>query len=104
MVHKDPEARKQTRRASHLRIKFGMSPQEYVAILRKQKGVCAICRSKERSKNKRELSIDHDHVSGNTRGLLCHACNMGIGNLKDNKVLCYRAYRYLKKHERKNLK
>lgn len=102
MVHKDPEKRREHRRTQHLKAKYGLTPHDYVEILRKQKGVCAICRNKESSKNKRELSVDHNHTTGQIRGLLCHACNMGIGNLKDNKQLCKKASKYLRKHERKN--
>ena len=52
--------------------------------------VCSICGSKER------LHIDHCHITGNVRGLLCHYCNIGIGMFKDKPELLLKAIDYLK--------
>ena len=60
---------------------------------RKQEGRCAICG--EEPSTKRGLAIDHCHITGKVRGLLCHGCNIGIGSMKDSAVLLLKAIRYL---------
>jgi Recombination endonuclease VII len=58
-------------------------------MLAEQAGVCAICSLDL------PLSIDHDHVTGEVRGLLCSNCNLGIGNLRDDPEIIGSAIRYL---------
>ena len=66
---------------------------------KKQKGKCAICGKKEtRLSNQgkvRDLNIDHCHKKKKVRGLLCVACNVGMGQLKDDPELLRRAADYL---------
>jgi hypothetical protein len=76
---------------SHLRRTFGIEPAVYYAILDKQKNTCAICKSKP----KERLHVDHDHVSGKIRGLLCGNCNRAIGLLKDSPAIIRSAAGYL---------
>jgi hypothetical protein len=67
-----------------LRNKFNMTVDEYDEMLEKQKGVCAICGKSEVVKNQygiKRLAVDHNHITGKVRGLLCTHCNIGIGNL-----------------------
>src|SRR5690606_21109255 len=61
--------------------RYGMSRKELLALERKQKNLCALCRAKKK------LCVDHDHRTGRVRGLLCHACNTGIGQLRDDPTL-----------------
>jgi len=56
-----------------------------------QGGQCAIC-----SRVPTKLVVDHDHRSGRIRGLLCGPCNLGLGHLRDQPVLCERAADYLR--------
>src|SRR5438046_2462648 len=59
-------------REYNLRHEYGMEMSEYEALLRKQNNRCAICQEKPRgTKKARTLHVDHDHESGETRGLLC---------------------------------
>lgn len=51
---------------------YGLTPAQYEALLKRQGGKCAICRGKPKSKR---LAVDHDHDSGEVRGLLCSRCN-----------------------------
>lgn len=69
------------RRRSNYKTHFGISIDDYNEILLSQNGRCAIC---GKEPNGRLLSVDHDHVAGKVRGLLCHGCNVGIGYLGDN--------------------
>jgi hypothetical protein len=74
--------------------KFGLTVNEYEAQMIRQGGVCACCGSPPTAK--RRLAVDHDHVSGRLRGLLCHRCNLGIGSLGDSIEGVERALVYLR--------
>jgi hypothetical protein len=62
-----------------------------------QKGCCAICgvHQNERSDGK-DLAVDHDHETGEVRGLLCTNCNTGIGQLQEDPEVLLKAIEYLK--------
>jgi hypothetical protein len=80
-------------RAGHLRRKFGLTPEEYEARLAAQGGVCAIC---ERQPAKgRQLDIDHDHQTGEVRGLVCNSCNQGLGLFGEDTFRLMSAAAYL---------
>jgi hypothetical protein len=81
-------------RASKLRIKFGVTLEEYERLLVLQDGVCAIC--KRPCSSGRRLAVDHCHKTGMIRGLLCKACNTAIGFLDDSTHLLDRAMSYLR--------
>jgi hypothetical protein len=68
-----------------------MSPEEYSTMLNTQGGVCAICKGV----CTRALAVDHNHVTGKVRGLLCNNCNRGLGHLKDDVGLLRQAVMYL---------
>src|SRR6185437_14192734 len=59
--------------------KYGVTHDDYMEMLAKQNGVCAICNLPERSAKTAALSVDHDHSTGKVRGLLCVRCNAMIG-------------------------
>ena len=64
---------------------YGMSLEQYDKLLAAQNGGCAICGSKEaKTKRNGRFCIDHDHKTGELRGLLCAPCNRGIGLLADD--------------------
>jgi hypothetical protein len=73
----------------------------------KQKPMCKICgktvhKAPENSKDKQNQAvIDHDHKTGKLRGLLCHQCNVGIGNFKDSIDRLMNAILYLLKAKKK---
>ncbi len=81
---------------------FGMTVEAYDALLESQGGCCAICRRAEtrlnRSRKIRRMSVDHDHVTGKVRSLLCAACNNGLGSFRDDPVLLQAALDYIKSH------
>jgi len=72
-------------RSSRLRIYHKMSLDDYNNMLVSQNGVCAICGEKETRTIKgkiQPLSVDHNHITDQIRGLLCGNCNLALGNLR----------------------
>lgn len=85
--------------------KYGMLPWELELLLEKQRDLCAICNQPE-VKDGQLLSVDHCHVTGKNRELLCSLCNTGIGQFQDNPIYLEQAAAYLRKHAdtRRNLR
>jgi Recombination endonuclease VII len=79
--------------SKNLRSRYGISSEEYNKIFKQQGGVCIICGLPPR---KRSLHVDHNHETGEIRGLLCHLCNVGLGHFRDNPDLLERAANYLR--------
>jgi Recombination endonuclease VII len=71
---------------------YGISQADYDALLAKQGGRCAICR--KLPKNER-LCVDHCHLTGMIRGLLCRQCNFGLGSLGEDQRALVAALAYL---------
>lgn len=71
---------------------FGLSQQEYLALLAEQDSVCAMCDKPDPSN--RHLAVDHDHTTGEVRGLLCFPCNTFLGRYEQ---LAEAATDYLKR-------
>lgn len=69
---------------------FNLSKADYEAFLTKQQKLCAIC-----SGSMKPVCIDHCHTTGTIRGLLCRACNTGLGHLRDSVQLLKNALKYL---------
>jgi len=94
--------RHRERRLAEMRmINYKCSPADYQSMLIAQGGTCAICKSPEATKQKgrlRRLSVDHDHLTGRIRALLCGACNTGLGSLQHDPALLAAAVAYLDAH------
>ena len=65
-----------------------------IQLFIKQDGCCRICGKPEKDM-KRKLHLDHCHITGHIRGLLCNACNLLLGIAKDNVYTLQSAERYL---------
>jgi hypothetical protein len=79
---------------------YGLTEEQYQVQLRRQGGICALCRKPETAKGGfTRLGVDHDHSTGRPRGLLCISCNISIGcferGLKTKKLDPELARRYL---------
>ena len=70
--------------------RYGLTLQQFRAILARQGHACGICRRSDRP-----LCIDHDHVTGKVRGFLCRKCNFGLGCYEDNPSYTRAATAYL---------
>ena len=84
-------------RRSYLKRTFGITPEQYDEMLDAQGGGCAICRKPPRDDI--SLHVDHDHVTGELRKLLCFDCNAGIGKFRDDIELLQAAVAYLLDHD-----
>lgn len=62
---------------------YGMTIKDYNKLFTLQKGCCAIC-GKHQTECNKTLCVDHNHETGEVRGLLCHSCNVALGLLKED--------------------
>lgn len=71
--------------------RYGISLEEYDGLFKKQNGQCAVC-GKVSSKH---LYVDHDHITGKVRGLLCRDCNLALGFVHDDPKIILKLHDYL---------
>lgn len=84
---------------------FGITLQQYNALVIKQNNCCAICKMPEAIKQNgkvQDLAVDHDHQTGKVRELLCGNCNHALGKLKEDEDIILSMLEYIKKHKRLN--
>lgn len=98
------EQRRERYRREHAEInlksragRFGISIAHLEALIAEHDGRCAICSGP--CPSGRRLAVDHNHATGQVRGLLCANCNRGIGLLKDSALLAQAAADYLRRWE-----
>lgn len=85
--------------------KYNLLWEKYQEMIIKQSNLCAICgQSNSSGPLPGQLVVDHCHVSGKVRELLCDLCNRGLGSFKDDAELLNRAISYLKKHQQSETK
>lgn len=84
-------------RSRALGYRYGgrITQAEYEALLAQQGGGCAVCGQPETRKGGRHLAVDHDHETGEIRGLLCMRCNLALGRLRDDPSIWRKALAYL---------
>ena len=87
----------------NLQYRYGITLEEYNTILEEQNGECAVCgtddpkgRQSGRGKVK-GFYVDHNHETGEIRGLLCNNCNRSIGLFNDAPSILEKAVLYLRK-------
>lgn len=79
---------------NRLKSAYGLTVDQYEQMLHDQNYSCKIC-NKHKSKQNKNLSVDHCHKTGKIRGLLCDCCNRGIGLLRDDAKILQSAVSYL---------
>ena len=82
------------------KARFGITPKQYSELFIAQNEVCAICNRPESKKHNKSnrvqmLSVDHCHITGNIRGLLCQDCNIAIGYFRNDPARLQKAIEYL---------
>jgi hypothetical protein len=82
------------------KARFGITSEKYTEMLISQGGVCAICGQEETAQHNtsnrvQKLAVDHCHITGKIRGLLCQDCNRGISKFHDDPTILKNAIEYL---------
>jgi len=88
------------RRDVQLRSLYGITQADYDGLLALQYGRCAICGTTKPG-TRGTWRVDHDHQTGQVRGLLCDRCNLGIGYMQDDPDILIAAARYVMKGRQK---
>ena len=95
-------AHPEKRRNGYLKKTYGITIEKYKEMLAAQNFCCAICKNTTTGTT-RNWHIDHCHLTGVLRGLLCHHCNLMLGNAKDNPSTLRAAIEYLERAARPKL-
>lgn len=100
-IQKHREAYLQKHRFYHKKHAYGIDAKKFAKLYQDQAGQCAICgiRFPPLSKREKRIVVDHNHLTGEVRGLLCGQCNSAVGMAKESVYIVERLLLYLKKHE-----
>jgi hypothetical protein len=82
--------------------KYGLTEEGWAEILATQGGRCGICRTDVPGGRGERWHIDHCHETNRVRGLLCHNCNVGLGNFRDSPSILAAALDYLTRSNKEN--
>lgn len=93
---KNVEYTKQYMRKYSILKRYGMTWKQYSKLLEDQKQCCAICSVSQESLSYK-FHVDHNHVTGKIRGLLCSKCNVALGQLNEDINLFNKAINYLRR-------
>jgi hypothetical protein len=97
---KPGESKSEYWRRRHIGLRYGISPEQFEAKLAEQQQCCAVCGSDDPSRNNGNWSVDHDHVTGQVRGIVCHHCNILLGAARDDPAILRHAVAYLERYSR----
>lgn len=81
----------------HLKYNYGITLEKYKEMFAEQGGRCAICESDSPGGKGNYFHVDHNHETGEVRGLLCHHCNIFLGCAFDSVLILKAAIKYLEK-------
>ncbi len=87
--------RRDTKKRFWIEDRYGLTTEQFEALKTAQHNVCAICGTNRELGRGKELHVDHNHETGEVRGLLCNFCNRGLGLFRDSVDLLKSAERYL---------
>jgi hypothetical protein len=91
---RNADAAYRIRRTAYLKKYYNMTLDKYEELLEKQNRSCAICKNVQEHFQK-NLSVDHDHHTGEVRALLCYTCNRNLIGRHRDPTLLYAAAKYL---------
>lgn len=81
----------------NLLAKYGISLDHFNNLLKQQENRCAVCGGEAMGKAN-QFHVDHNHSTGNIRGLLCHFCNIALGMVRDDITHLEKLINYLKQN------
>jgi uncharacterized protein YlaI len=87
-------------KSNALQLKYGITLEEKVEMIKQQGNRCAICENV--FQNDKATHVDHCHKTKDIRAVLCHHCNTGLGHFKDSKKLLQQAIHYIEHHAKQN--
>jgi len=85
-------------RIRKLSYKYGLSPEAYADLVEQTGPACPLCNEEFRGRGLHKRCVDHDHLTGKVRGLICSACNTAIGYFGDDPQRIEAAIRYLRRY------
>lgn len=103
-IERAKKDKKVEKAAYKLKKNYGISEDDYQSMFDSQLGKCANlnCANMPVSSNKKRLFVDHNHHTGVVRGLLCHHCNIALGNVDDRIESLVGLIDYLNMHDGTN--
>lgn len=94
MASLTPEERKLHYRKKNLKNNYGMTVEQFDKMVEERDGKCDICGDVPNS-----LHVDHNHITGSVRGLLCVCCNTALGKFKDSATILDSAKLYVERYK-----
>lgn len=91
----------ETNRTYKLKRNYDLTPEEYEQMFIAQGGRCAIC-GRHQDDLDHPLAVDHDHLTGKVRGLICYSCNHVLGRVGDSIRILQAAIAYLERANNAN--
>jgi len=91
---------KKAQRNYHTKTKYGITFEQEQELKNIQNNRCAICEDVLGLGHK--AHIDHSHATGEIRGILCHLCNVLLGQARDSIEILKSAQKYLEKYTEKS--
>lgn len=96
------DANAERQQTNQLRRLYGITFDQFTQILESQNNCCAICKSKVPG-GRGQFHVDHDHLTGKIRGILCSNCNLMLGLVLDSTEILDNAIKYLNRDTENNL-
>lgn len=91
----DSPATPKNRKAEKLKLRYGLTYEQWEQMREAENFSCMVCGISEEELGKK-LDVDHCHVSGKVRGVLCNPCNTMLGHARDSIKILEAAAQYLK--------
>ena len=92
---RDVEKSRKEAREKHREYRYGVPYAVFLEKIKEQNGKCGICKNGIQE----NATLDHCHKTGKMRGLLCRACNRGLGMFGDSLPVLKEAIEYVRRYE-----
>jgi hypothetical protein len=95
---KNPERFRAAQRKYQHKLRYGLTPDQYAAMVAEAGNCCTVCGSPPKAPWA-SLEVDHCHRTGRVRALLCHNCNRSLGHAHDDAALLRKLAEYIEYHD-----